>query len=825
MTAWGFWKARLTVWTLFALVVCLSRTASAADYFVSPTGLDTNAGSSPASAWLTFDHALGHLQPGDRLLLVDGHYTRATTGLPEIDCSSPGGNASNGTPASPITIAALNERQAHLDTSSVPGEPHRAFTMLNCSYWKIEGLRVQGTQGLETGVILMIIAGSDHIEMRRLLLHGSNTCNNSHLLGINICDEVLVEESEFYNFHRHAVHGFHSTNLTYRRNYVNGDNGLATCLPFRPNGRMGDEPLSFYPADLSLMENNVTESSTYGLTASASDEITGLDAVGIHDNLWLGNVTLNAFRGIQVHGRCWEAPEGSCPWVNQGTNNHIENNVFYFDKAFRQAAWGMVIGDQIAFTAVNNSVLGSEPKSMGSGISGVITQESSEMQTGQSASITNTLVTHTITSGFDMTAYEDDPEATWAVSSLNIFNNRDTPAAKPAAAEATATDIDPELGGCIVFIPESSPMSGAGADGEDIGANVLFRYQDGVLTDRTLWDATTGAFPCGAIVPGVNDIAGASCSDVHERLHVNSGGCSLPDWYDSDADGIRNRGDNCSGLANLDQADDDGDGFGNRCDCDLDQDGACTLLDRDAVFKDLCIANPGFVSASLDCAAFLAAAGNNDPSGRPTDLDSDGDVDWADAAILIAAQAANGGEPGPGAGGLGDSDDDGFADNEDSCPFTANPSQIDEDADGAGNACDCDFNQDGLCDLSDALRFLNDFCAYNPDYNEAPINCTATQNQSQGPETDMNGDGMVSLEDSSLFDAAMQNGSPGPGAVVPEDVAVNVAAAPSAVPALPGGAGIALLALALLGLGDRWLRSRTQDRPGPPRRGTHGDLS
>ena len=50
----------------------------------------------------------------------------------------------------------------------------------------------------------------------------------------------------------------------------------------------------------------------------------------------------------------------------------------------------------------------------------------------------------------------------------------------------------------------------------------------------------------------------------------------------------------------------------------------------------------------------------------------------------------------------------------------------------------------------------------------------------------MNGDGTVSLEDGLLFDASAQNG----WRVI-------------AVPALPGGAGIALLALALLGVG-RW---------------------
>ena len=150
----------------------------------------------------------------------------------------------------------------------------------------------------------------------------------------------------------------------------------------------------------------------------------------------------------------------------------------------------------------------------------------------------------------------------------------------------------------------------------------------------------------------------------------------------------------------------------------------------------------------------------------------------------------------------------GVADAVDNCVTVWNDAQGDTDLDGFGNACDCDFNQDGLCELSDALRFLNDFCAANQSYNEGPVNCTATQNENQGPEPDMNGDGMMSLEDGPLFNAAIQNGAPGPGAVVPEDVAVNVAAATSALPALPGGAGIALLALALVTAGSARLRSR-----------------
>jgi hypothetical protein len=83
-------------------------------------------------------------------------------------------------------------------------------------------------------------------------------------------------------------------------------------------------------------------------------------------------------------------------------------------------------------------------------------------------------------------------------------------------------------GGCLVYLPTGSNMKGAGKDGGDIGANVLRRYEDGVLTGDLLWDRVTGAFPCGATVPGINDVPGTSCFDVHLRIHVNGSGCPLP---------------------------------------------------------------------------------------------------------------------------------------------------------------------------------------------------------------------------------------------------------------------------------------------------------
>jgi hypothetical protein len=78
-----------------------------------------------------------------------------------------------------------------------------------------------------------------------------------------------------------------------------------------------------------------------------------------------------------------------------------------------------------------------------------------------------------------------------------------------------------------VSLPLGSPLRGAGAGGSDVGASVVDRYQDGLLTNEPLWNATTGAFPCGAVIPGVNDDPTQSCIGVNERLHVGAAGCPL----------------------------------------------------------------------------------------------------------------------------------------------------------------------------------------------------------------------------------------------------------------------------------------------------------
>jgi hypothetical protein len=96
------------------------------------------------------------------------------------------------------------------------------------------------------------------------------------------------------------------------------------------------------------------------------------------------------------------------------------------------------------------------------------------------------------------------------------------------SSTARPPEIGLESGQCLVYVPEGSALKGAGAGGADIGANVLYRYEYGVLTDWPLWDPQTSRFPCGATKAGVTGEDFESCLGLNFWFNAGSGGCELP---------------------------------------------------------------------------------------------------------------------------------------------------------------------------------------------------------------------------------------------------------------------------------------------------------
>jgi hypothetical protein len=113
------------------------------------------------------------------------------------------------------------------------------------------------------------------------------------------------------------------------------------------------------------------------------------------------------------------------------------------------------------------------------------------------------------------------------------------------------------------------------------------------------------------------------------------------------------------------------------------------------------------------------------------DNDNDGAVDMADSFCSSFGDLRE--EP--------DADSDGVTDAEDSCLFVANQTQLDSDQDGYGNACDADYNNDGVVGTSDFSTLRNAF--------------GSTQGSGNwDPQLDANGDGVIGTADFTLLRAA-----------------------------------------------------------------------
>jgi len=100
-----------------------------------------------------------------------------------------------------------------------------------------------------------------------------------------------------------------------------------------------------------------------------------------------------------------------------------------------------------------------------------------------------------------------------------------------------------------------------------------------------------------------------------------------------------------------------------------------------------------------------------------------------------------------------DGDQDGVVDSQDSCLAVANVDQLDVDSDRYGNACDCDFDNNGVCGTLDFQMLLEDFVV----------------SASGMLATDMDGSGQVGFEDFALFQSGFASGEPGPSGLLDTD--------------------------------------------------------
>ena len=157
---------------------------------------------------------------------------------------------------------------------------------------------------------------------------------------------------------------------------------------------------------------------------------------------------------------------------------------------------------------------------------------------------------------------------------------------------------------------------------------------------------------------------------------------------DLDFDGVLDGADNCPKLANIDQANLDGDAFGDLCDDDDDNDGVDDHVD------DCPTGEVGWASNA-----------NSDHDGdgcrdinEDFDDDEDGVFDINDLCPRGPVGWVSTEENDMESDGCADidTDGDGWVDQADNCPATANANQADLDNDDVGDVCDADKDGDGI---------------------------------------------------------------------------------------------------------------------------------
>lgn len=232
-----------------------------------------------------------------------------------------------------------------------------------------------------------------------------------------------------------------------------------------------------------------------------------------------------------------------------------------------------------------------------------------------------------------------------------------------------------------------------------------------VVSDDGNSSAVIGDFYCDSnVLRDCDD----NCRFVPNRnqLDADANGVGDACEFDVDGDGAANNLDNCPQIGNIAQSDFDLDGIGDPCDSDADGDGAPRFID----------------CADLDStlAGWLTIYADTDGDGR-------GDVRRPENICGATAP-------------------EGWSTNgRDNCALTANgPDFADSDADGIGDACDGDADEDDVPDDGDGNGIVGDGVCAHLEVDDCDDNCQFDSNPGQA---DNDADGLGDACDRCAFSA------------------------------------------------------------------------
>lgn len=541
-------------------------------FYVNPsTGDDQRAGTSSGTSWRTLARAMSpsvatHARGGDVVLLENGTY-------PEFNMHCPGSasspNAEEGSVGFPITIAAVNERQAVFDNNG-QGDVIR---LEGCSYVTLRGVRVNGEDfndgnpcsGNE-GHGINVVGARGGVRIERVLVYRSNRDGNSHGIDVDDSDGVTIEEAAIYEVTRHAISIFNSKNCVVRNSYVNGRNRPST-YPAASNCN-GQGGVIFYGSANTLGENLIVENiddsgnAFKHIGASVYDGTTGC-----RNNRFRNVIAISTGTLYSEESRCWNRNGCASNSIEDGLGlgTKFSHMVYLRNSAFGIAKYLTLIGN------IGNGGFYVDPYNgtacTASNCSNVACFPSGgfEMTCNQRLGGNNCGGTYSRIVSLSHTADEINASGLSGTSGTCLFDriaasggqkNIASPCTETNPVTGTITGMDyPVTGSNCVINPRDTDLLNVGGTGDEfrVGSDNRCVYVNGerqtqagagaasdmfVQTGVDPSDCTSanasGNLPtcirrfvgARAFVAGVNDVNGSSESDVHERLNLDQTGCT-----------------------------------------------------------------------------------------------------------------------------------------------------------------------------------------------------------------------------------------------------------------------------------------------------------
>lgn len=266
-------------------------TAQGDDDTLDPTNINT--------PMLTFTNTISLVtNPGDEVILRDGIYEPGGTSKTGFaDLYGPAhGNATtiHGTAANPIVMRAENQRKAHIRGTGFT----TAMDIQDLNFWTFDGLFSTDFE-VASGTLNTFcyrFQRCNNTIIKWAMFHQSNGWQNCHFVLYDDSNFNLIEDVQFYKWHRHCVVWDHSNDNILRRAY--GSSRGYTRPPGSRNdhGPGGDSVFSMYPGDRNIGENVFSDTNRRLHEMNASDQTIGNKIYGCISYKDLGTLFVDSRR-------------------------------------------------------------------------------------------------------------------------------------------------------------------------------------------------------------------------------------------------------------------------------------------------------------------------------------------------------------------------------------------------------------------------------------------------------------------------------------------------------------------------------------------------